>query len=98
MKSGFHAFGDDAQLELSSHCEDRIDEGRIIRILRCIENEAFVDFDFRERQTFQIGERRVSRAEVIQREMQARGAHGMHAADGDGKIFDGKTFRDLQGE
>jgi hypothetical protein len=71
---GLNTFRNRVHLQLLGQGDDGIDDGDAIWMLRIVEiaHEAPIDFDGIERETAQIAERGVRRAEVIQRDLDAK--------------------------
>ncbi len=73
LRAGFHTLGDHRETEGFAQCQDGSGDGGVIAVVQGIAHEGLVDLDLVQRQAFQIGQRGIAGAEVIQRETHAVG-------------------------
>src|SRR5665647_3910533 len=62
---GFHALGDDRHLQAMAEPDDGPDDRGRLRVAAEIDDEGAVDLDLVERESLQIGERRIAAAEIV---------------------------------
>src|SRR5262245_6894058 len=64
LLDGLNAFGDRRQPERAPEADDGVDDGLVLRVLAKPGDEAAVDLEEVDREPLQVGERRVTGAEV----------------------------------
>src|SRR4029079_16422694 len=89
------AFGDDRQAQGLTHRDDRLGNRAIFRVARDLADEGAVDLQRVDREALQMRERRVARAEIVDREPDTERldrAQNLHGALG---VVHDHAFRDL---
>ncbi|KQV52080.1 hypothetical protein ASC93_05445 [Massilia sp. Root335] len=78
---GFHALGDDVELQAVRHPDDRFGDGGVVGIGRDVADEGDIDFQRIERQPFQVGQAGVAGAEVVDRHAHAPRPQAVQGGD-----------------
>ena len=78
---GFHSLGNDVEAQSLAQRNDRLADCSIVRVRQDVGDEGAVDLDLVERQTLQVGQRRIAGAEIVERESDAKAAQGQHLGD-----------------
>src|SRR6266705_761295 len=68
----FHALGHDLEFEAVREADDRERDHRVLRVGGDVANEGVVDLERVDRETLQVREARVARAEIVHRDLHAR--------------------------
>src|SRR5512134_3053182 len=68
LLGAFHALGHDLELQAVRHSDNGLGDGGVLGIARQVLDEGPVDFEGVQRETLQVGQRRVAGAEVVYRE------------------------------
>ena len=95
---GFHAFGDDGDSQIAPQAHNGIDHGHIDVALLLAGDEGAVDFEAIELELLQIGQRRIARAEIIQRDSYAEDAQIIQNIAGDIRIREQHAFSDFKNQ
>src|SRR5690606_13367914 len=74
LRLGLHALGDDAQTHGVRQPDDGVDDGRVVGIDHHVAHEALVDLERVDGQPLEVGQRRIARAEVVDRHAYAHRA------------------------
>ena len=80
MLDGFHALGDDLAPESRRQSQDAFEDGQIVRVVEHVAHETLVDLELLDRQAFEVGQRRVTSAEIVERKLDADLAAGVDDA------------------
>ena len=98
MFDGLDAFSDDLTVERFGQPQYTAQNGKVVGVVEHVADKALVDFELIDRKTFQVGQRRVTGAEVVQRKQHtdfpARFDDLRDARD----ILDGTGFQNLHFE
>src|SRR3970282_570423 len=78
---GFDALGAYGYAELSAHRDDRFGDRLVFRVLRDLANERAVDLQRVYRKLLQLRQRRIARAEIVDRETHARFLDGVQSSE-----------------
>jgi len=78
---GFYALADHLQVQGVGHDDDGLDDLAVFLAAWHILQEGSVDLQDVQRQAFEVGQRRVTGTEVIDRQGHALGAHALEQAD-----------------
>src|SRR3569623_2140982 len=89
----FHAFGDDMQAKMARHAENGLDDCSIVTVGRCIVDEAFIDFQFVNRQLLEIGKTGIAGSEIVDRKTDAKFRQLDHASDRSLHVLNQQPFR-----
>ena len=73
-----HPFGHDAQAELAGNGQDGLYQGAVVLVARGLAHKRAVDLQLLDRQAFEVRQRRLARAEVIERKFHAQGDEFAH--------------------
>ncbi|HXX68903.1 MAG TPA: hypothetical protein VEK07_17075 [Polyangiaceae bacterium] len=68
MLRRLHSFGDDCEAQTPGHGYDGVANGNVVRVARNAEDERTIDLQDVNRKPLQIPERRVARAEIVDRD------------------------------
>src|SRR5438552_4393497 len=68
----FHALGHDLEFEAVREADDRERDHRVLRVGGDVANEGVVDLERVDRETLQVREARIARAEIVHRDLHAR--------------------------
>nr|GEU28309.1 hypothetical protein [Tanacetum cinerariifolium] len=68
---GFHAFRNHFQAQLVGHDDDRFRQGHVARVRRQVAGERAVDFQVIDIELFQVRQRRIAGAEIVERDLDA---------------------------
>ena len=88
-----HALGDHLPAQGRGQPEDAAEDGQIVRVVEHVADEALVDLELRHRQAFQVGQRRVASAEVVERETDADLRAGFDDLRNTRQVFEGAGFQ-----
>src|SRR5882724_11248714 len=66
LRLDFHPFSDDRQAQTLGQGDDKLCNGGVVGIGEDVSDETLVYFQLVQRQSLQIGERRIARAKIIQ--------------------------------
>src|SRR5690606_36527988 len=72
LRGGLDAFGDDRDAQRPAYGDDGLDDRLVLDVVRDLEDERAVDLQRIDRETFELRERRVARAEIVDREPDAQ--------------------------
>ena len=93
---GFHALGNHLQPQAVGQRDDGAHDGGVVRVGQQVVHKALVDLELAQRHAFEVGERGIAGAKVVQRKTHAMRAQRLHGGDGLGHVFDQQAFRQLQ--
>src|ERR1700679_2224141 len=68
LRYGFDSLRDDLQIQRMPQRDDGLDDRDVVRIFGYVSHERTVDFHAIDREALQIGERRMSRSEIVDRQ------------------------------
>src|SRR4051794_12452932 len=93
-----HALGHDAQADRLREVDHQAHEGLVALVDGDRVHERLGDLDHVQRQRAQVAQRRVARAEVVERELDAQGAQRVQALDGALGVLHQQRLGDLEHE
>ena len=98
MTAPFDPFRDDSQVEGVGGGDDPADDKGVGRLGIDVVDECLVDLDRAERERAQHRQRRVTRAEVVEIDVDPGRADRSQIGDDPGEVDDGRTFGDLDAD
>ena len=96
MGNGLHALGNDFTVEGAGQADHALDDGQVVGVGLHVAHKALVDLDDLGTEAFEVGERRVARAKVVQRKAHAHGLAAAHDVGHQGDIFQRAGLQDFQ--
>src|SRR5580700_3056273 len=96
LRLGLHALGDNAQIKGARDGDDRNNDRAVIRVYRRTLDELPVDLDLLQWQLLEVGQARVTSAEIIDREADPQFRQLGHARRYPLPIVDEQSLRDLE--
>ena len=96
LPQGLDTFGDDFHAEAASHLDDGFHDRRIAGVLAHVAYERLVDLQRADGELLQRRERRVARAEVVDRQVQAHRIQLIQQPHGALRVRHQRGFGDLQ--
>ena len=73
-----HPFGHNTQAKLAGNGQDGLYQGAVVLVARGLAHKRAVDLQLLDRQAFEVRQRRIARAEVIERKFHAQGDEFAH--------------------
>ena len=95
---GGDAFGDDLPVQRRGQAEHAAENGQVVGIVEHVAHEALVDLELCNREAFEVGQRRVAGAEIIEGKSDADFPAGLDDLRDARKIFQGAGFQYLHFE
>jgi hypothetical protein len=90
------AFGDDGEAEVVAEVDRRADDHGVVLVAFHLHHERLVDLEHVDREPFQVAERRVAAAEIVDRERDAQLAEPVEHRAGAQRIREDRALRDLE--
>ena len=96
LRLRFHPFGNHVQTEVVGHANHGLHHRLVVAVGDDVLHKAAVNFELVQRQAFQVRQRGVAGAKVVQREAHALRAQRLHGVGGVGDIVQHQAFGQLQ--
>ena len=91
----FHPFGHHVDAQLVCHGDDGLAQHQVLRVAAEVGDEAAINFDVVDGKAFEVGQRGVTGAEVVQRQLHARLLQGVQFAVAQGVRLQQHPFGDF---
>ncbi len=96
VAGAFDPFGNDGQAQAARHGNDRLHQGAFITIVLHVLDEGFVDLEGFERETLEIGKRRVAGAKIIEIDAQPHAVDSLQPVQCFVDIVEQNAFGDFE--